>query len=102
MVFCRFVWLPAEGCFIGHPFALCPQDLFDDVPPTTLSAAERRDVAGYLFNFGGGIGGTSRQTGYLHDLVVGNVVAHIHDFVGTQPALVQPFLKISIFTAAPI
>lgn len=59
----------------------------------TLSAAERRDVAGYLFNFGGGIGGTSRQTGYLHDLVVGNVVAHIHDFVGAQPALVQPFFE---------
>jgi len=63
MVFRCFVWLPAEGCFIGYPFALCPQDLFDDVPPTTLSAAERRDVAGYLFNFGGGIGGTTNYNG---------------------------------------
>ena len=47
-----------------------------------VAAVTGRDVGGYRFYFGSCVGRAAGQSHALHDLVVGNVVAHVEYLVG--------------------
>ena len=88
-----FTFSPSEGFGVVHPFALGAEDLLYDVADAALAAGEGADVGADGFDFGGGIGGAAGEAAVLHDFVVGDVVAHVEDFLGTETALLEPLAE---------
>ena len=52
-------------------------DFFDDIADATVAAFHRRNVVADVADFGGSIGGATRQTDFLHDRKIVQIVAHV-------------------------
>ena len=63
---------------IVEPVALGTEDLFDDITATALTTATGADIEREVADVGTGIGRTDRTAHTLHDLIVRDVIAHIH------------------------
>ena len=76
--------LPAESIRLIHPLPLRTHNLFNDITSAALAAIEGRNLFGELLNLHCCIGRADGETANLHDLIIGDIIAHVEDFFGRE------------------
>ena len=66
-------------CIAIHPLVVQSQHLFQNIPDTTLSPVQMRDVTGNLFYFNHRVSRTGGKANRLHRFIIRQVIPHIQN-----------------------